>query len=98
MLDNPVSGVRPEFDQFLTGIRNNLNDGITEDDAIGMLSQHLIAKPVFDALFTDYAFSENNIVSRAMQNTLDSLEERGLEKEPKGLKHSTAMCASACKG
>ena len=85
LLDNPVSGVRPEFDQFLTGIRNNLNDGITEDDAIGMLSQHLIAKPVFDALFTDYAFSENNIVSRAMQNTLDSLEERGLEKETEGL-------------
>ena len=85
LLDNPVSGVRPEFAQFLTGIRNNLNDGITEEDAIGMLSQHLIAKPVFDALFTDYAFSENNIVSRAMQNTLDSLEERGLEKETEGL-------------
>ena len=41
LLNRPDSEVRPIFDGFLTGIRKNLNDGITEDDAIGMLSQHL---------------------------------------------------------
>ena len=73
------------FDGFLTGLQLNLNDGVTEDDAIGMLSQHLITKPVFDALFEDYAFAQRNPVSQAMQATLESLQERGLEKETEGL-------------
>ncbi len=87
LLNNPASGVRPIFDQFLAGIRNNLNDGIAEADAIGMLSQHLITKPVFDALFVDYDFAGHNPVSRAMQATIESLQERGLEKETEGLEN-----------
>ena len=85
LLRTPASGVRHIFDEFLAGIRNNLNDGITEDEAIGMLSQHLITKPVFDALFQEYAFSEHNPVSQAMQSTIEALQERGLEKETEGL-------------
>ena len=81
------NGVRPVFDGFLTGLRHNLNDGVTEDDAIGMLSQHLITKPVFDALFEDYTFAQSNPVSQAMQTTLESLQERGLEKETEGLEN-----------
>ena len=73
------------FDGFLNGLRHNLNDDISEGDAIGMLSQHLITKPVFDALFEDYAFAQSNPVSQAMQTTLESLQERGLEKETEGL-------------
>lgn len=85
LLNNPDSGVRPIFDAYLAGIRNSLNDGIDTDDAIGMLSQHLITKPVFDALFADYQFAELNPVSQAMQATIESLQERGLEKETEGL-------------
>ena len=73
--------VRETFDGFLSGIRNNLNDDITKDEAIGMLSQHLITQPVFHALFADYAFTQNNPVSQAMQDTIDALTDRGLEKE-----------------
>ena len=85
LLNRPNSDVRPVFDNFLTGLRLNLNNGTTEDDAIGMLSQHLITKPVFDALFEDYTFAQSNPVSQAMQTTLESLQERGLEKETEGL-------------
>ncbi len=85
LLSGPDQSVRETFDGFLAGIRNNLNDGITEDDAIGMLSQHLITKPVFDALFADYAFAQHNPVSLAMQGTIDALAERGLDKETAGL-------------
>ncbi len=81
LVGGPDPEVRETFQTFLAGIRNNLNDGITEDDAISMLSQHLVSRPVFDALFEDYAFTALNPVSRAMQDTLDSLEQRGLEKE-----------------
>ena len=95
LLNIPGNGVRPVFDGFLTGLRHNLNDGVTEDDAIGMLSQHLITKPVFDALFEDYAFAQSNPVSQAMQTTLESLQERGLEKETEGLEsfyHDVRVC------
>jgi predicted helicase len=50
-----LEGANPEhrqaFEQFLTGLQDNLNPSITESDAIDMLSQHLITKPVFEALF-----------------------------------------------
>ena len=85
LLNRPDSDIRTIFDVFLTGIRQSLNDGITEDDVIGMLSQHLVTKPVFDALFEDYAFAQSNPVSQAMEGTLKSLQERGLEKETEGL-------------
>ena len=87
LLNRPNSDVRPIFDGFLAGLRQNLNDGITEDDAIGMLSQHLVTKPVFDALFEDYTFAQSNPVSQAMEGTLNSLHERGLEKETEGLEN-----------
>ena len=85
LLNNPAAGVRPIFDDYLAGIRNSLNDGISPDEAIGMLSQHLITRPVFDALFADYKFAELNPVSQAMQATIESLQQRGLEKETEGL-------------
>ena len=87
LLNRPDSEVRPIFEGFLTGLRQNLNDGITDDDAIGMLSQHLVTKPVFDALFEEYTFAQSNPVSQAMESTLESLQERGLEKETEGLEN-----------
>jgi predicted helicase len=46
-----------------------------------MLAQHLITKPVFDALFADYNFTDHNPMSMAMQNVLNTLQEHHLEKE-----------------
>jgi hypothetical protein len=46
-----------------------------------MLSQHLITRPVFDALFQNYAFTQHNPVSLAMQKMLDTLDDQALEKE-----------------
>ena len=85
LLAMPGSGVRPEFDRFLQSLRSNLNDGVTEDEAIGMLSQHLVSKPVFDALFEGYEFVERNPISLAMQGVIDILSDKGLEKETEGL-------------
>jgi len=69
------------FDSFLKGLRQNINPSITEDAAIQMLAQHLITKPVFDALFDNYAFVKNNPVSKAMQTMLDKLDQFTLEKD-----------------
>ena len=46
-----------------------------------MLAQHLITRPVFEALFEDYEFSQHNPMSRAMQQVLDILEQENLDKE-----------------
>ena len=48
--------LRREFEAFVEGLRGNLNDAISDDDAISMLSQHLITAPVFNALFEGYDF------------------------------------------
>lgn len=77
--------VSEEFDRFLTGLRDNLNDSISRDDAISMLSQHLITKPVFDALFAEHDFASHNPVSRVMQSMVDTLDDSGLEAETRSL-------------
>jgi predicted helicase len=66
-------------------LRADLNNGITEQDAIEMLAQHLITQPVFDVLFEGHAFTKENPVSRAIQGVLEALEDAHLEKENRDL-------------
>ena len=81
LLDGFDPSNRAVFDDFLKGLQINLNPSISESDAIEMLSQHLITKPVFDALFEGYQFTQQNPVSISMQRMLDLLEGQALEKE-----------------
>jgi predicted helicase len=77
--------VTKQFDRFQKGLRDNLNDSISRDDAISMLSQHLITKPIFDALFAGHDFATHNPVSKVMQAMADTLDGSGLEAETKRL-------------
>ncbi|MDR1151303.1 MAG: DEAD/DEAH box helicase family protein, partial [Bifidobacteriaceae bacterium] len=77
--------VREAFGVFLAGLRANLNDSIDVAQAIGMLSQHMITRPVFDALFEDYSFSTHNPVAQVMQRMLDALEGANLDAETASL-------------
>ncbi len=65
---------KKEFERFLSALRKNLNPGVNEESAIEMLSQHLITRPVFEALFDGYDFAEKNPVSRALQRVMDAVE------------------------
>jgi predicted helicase len=85
LLDSSDSEHRQAFDEFLKGLRTNLNPAVSEEDAIEMLAQHLITKPVFDALFENYSFTQNNPVSKSMQSMLDLLETQALDKEQQSL-------------
>lgn len=69
------------FDSFLEGLRKNINPSVTSGEVVEMLAQHMITKPVFEALFENYSFVKNNPVSQALQDMLDLLEERALEKD-----------------
>ena len=76
---------KKEFDEYVKGLQKNLNPSISEAQAIEMLAQHIITRPVFDALFKDYEFVKNNAVSRSMQQIIDLLEEEGLNKDLESL-------------
>lgn len=69
----------------MNALRANLNDSITDDAAIDMLSQHLVTKPVFDALFPGHAFTSRNPVAQVMQSMLEILEGSNLEAETQEL-------------
>ena len=77
--------LKAEFERFVGGLRGNLNDAITDDDAISMLSQHLITAPVFNALFEGYDFIEHNPVAKVMQRMVGVLSDANLEAETEGL-------------
>ncbi|MDF3383412.1 MULTISPECIES: type ISP restriction/modification enzyme [unclassified Sulfitobacter] len=85
ILAEPDTKARKAFDDFLAELRDDLNDSITEQDAIEMLAQHLITRPVFKALFAGHQFTDQNPVSRAMQQVLDVLDENRIDKEAKDL-------------
>jgi len=73
------------FADFLAGLQKNINPAITEAEAVEMLAQHLITKPVFEALFEGYSFVKNNPISVSMQTMLDLLEGQALEKDAETL-------------
>jgi predicted helicase len=72
---------RAAFNAFAHELRDDLNGSISDGEVIEMLAQHLITKPVFDALFEDYSFAQHNPMSLAMQGVLDVLQEHRLDKE-----------------
>ena len=85
LLKDPDTDARRAFDAFLGELRDDLNDTISEGDAIEMLAQYIITRPVFETLFEGHKFTAENPVSRAMQRVLDVLNEANLDKESRDL-------------
>lgn len=76
------SGIHKKaFNEYLKGLQRDLNPSVDAAQAIEMLAQHIITRPVFDALFADYQFVNNNAVSRSMQRMIDLLQEQAFEKD-----------------
>ena len=78
--------LKDEFEDFVKGLQKNLNPSVTNGQAIEMLAQHMITRPVFDALFEEYHFVKNNAVSRSMQMMIELLEYEGFDKDTEVLK------------
>ncbi|MBF3536327.1 DEAD/DEAH box helicase [Burkholderia pseudomallei] len=81
--------LRPEaraaFDSFLKGLRDNLNPAVDEAEAVEMLAQHILTRPVFEALFEGYSFTDQNVVSKAMQAVVDVLDDHDVTSEAEQL-------------
>lgn len=86
ILDNPENTQpREAFEQFSADLKSELNDSITREEIIEMLAQHLITRPVFEALFEGHSFVTDNPMSKAMQSVLEALEKHSLHKETERL-------------
>ncbi len=72
------------FDNFLTSLRDNIHQGIKEDEALDMIVSHIITKPIFDAIFGD---NIKNPIAKALDKMVLKLSDLGLEGETKDLKN-----------
>ncbi len=86
LLDNPDNeALREWFDDFHTELQETINDSITRESAIDMMAQHIITRPVFEALFENYDFASGNPVANALNKLQNDFGEFGLENETRDL-------------
>ncbi len=75
----------PEFFHgFLDSLRGNIHQNIKEDEALDMITSHIITKPIFDAIFGD---NIKNPIAKALDKMVQKLSDLGLEGETKDLKN-----------
>ncbi|WP_187929793.1 DEAD/DEAH box helicase [Helicobacter pylori] len=75
----------PEFFHgFLDSLRENIHQGIKEEEALDMITSHIITKPIFDAIFGD---NIKNPIAKALDKMVQKLTTLGLEGETKDLKN-----------
>ncbi|OOQ28771.1 restriction endonuclease [Helicobacter pylori] len=80
-----IFGKNPEiFDNFLTSLRGNIHQNIKEEEALDMITSHIITKPIFDAIFGD---NIQNPIAKALDKMVLKLSDLGLEGETKDLKN-----------
>lgn len=83
LLEDPLN--QDYFAKFVESLQTTLNPAIDNAEAVEMLAQHLITKPLFDAMFPNQDFTAQNPVSQAMQAILDRLATNQVfenEREP----------------
>ncbi|UNF45192.1 DEAD/DEAH box helicase family protein [Bartonella krasnovii] len=85
VLTKSETETRRVFNDFMTELRSNLNTTISEQNAIEMLAQHLVTRPVFNALFEGHQFVQENPVSCALQRVLNALDKFTLKEETQDL-------------
>ncbi len=75
----------PEFFHgFLDSLRENIHQNIKEEEALDMITSHIITKPIFDAIFGD---NIKNPIAKALDKMVLKLSDLGLEGETKDLKN-----------
>ncbi|GAA7115827.1 hypothetical protein ID0221_08580 [Helicobacter pylori] len=72
------------FHVFLDSLRDNIHQNIKEDEALDMITSHIITKPIFDAIFGD---NIKNPITKALDKMVLKLSDLGLEGETKDLKN-----------
>ena len=73
--------LREWFAAFHDELKESINESISHANAIEMMAQHILTRPVFDALFEDYVFADGNPVAQALDALRKDFGEFGLENE-----------------
>ena len=78
-----IEGTHKEkFTAYWEGLKKNLNPSVSQSEAVEMLAQHIITKPVFEALFGNDRFTKENPVSKSLEDIVILLDE---QSEPEDL-------------
>ena len=86
LLDTPENdALREWFGDFHEELKSSINDAITRSNAIDMMAQHILTRPVFEALFENYDFASGNPVAIALDKLRNDFAEFGLEDETRDL-------------
>ena len=87
LLDRPENAALQEwFAAFHGELTVSINESVTRESAIDMMAQHILTRPVFDALFEGYDFARTNPVANALDGLRRDFGEFGLENETRDLK------------
>ena len=65
--------------QFTKELKKSINDEITQKDAVDMLAQQFVTKPVFEALFENYSFTSNNTISENLEKLISHFKDDSRE-------------------
>ena len=96
LLESPENEtLREWFGDFHEELKVSINESITRESAVEMMAQHILTRPVFEALFEGYDFAAGNPVSQALDKLRADFGEFGLENEINGTWRLSTR-ASAC--
>ena len=86
LLDTPKNNhLREWFDDFHGELKSSINASITRANAVDMMAQHILTRPVFEALFENYDFASGNPVAIALDKLHNDFAEFGLADETRDL-------------
>lgn len=74
---------RKALEDFSRELKATLHGDLTETEVINMLGQHIVTKPIMDALFNEYDFMDKNPISQAMSKMLEALDKDGMKTAQK---------------
>ncbi|MDL0081105.1 helicase-related protein [Helicobacter sp. XJK30-2] len=79
------SAIQKLFSTFCKALQGNLNASFNESEAIALVAQHIITKPIFECIFPSLDFTTFDKVSAELEKLHTKLLEQGLNAETKTL-------------
>lgn len=73
------------FERFVKELQDDLNPSVSTEQSIELLAQHIITRPIFDAMFSGNSFVQQNSVSKAMSEIVVKLDDKNLDRETESL-------------
>ena len=88
--------IRPKFEEFKDNLSKTLHKDQTKEDAVNLIAQFIVTRPVFSILFPSSDF-DSNPISRALEGIADDFKQTysAYDKELGELKFSMEQAAKA---